>query len=1393
MSLNGLDDAKIREAHEAAVAEPGGWFLLKYASRDELEILGRGNGGIVEIRNNIAQHEEKSPLYGFLRYRRRNVIIKYLPEDCSRLIQARVSVHFNTICDRFAPYDTAFSIANHKELKDTKLSAACSLHAASGSTSSSTSSLRRRRLMEIAEEEEEEERERKRQSVVKEESISGKEDPTTPASPTTTLSPKITLNSDLANSPKATEFSGTRDPPQFSGIVRPPSPAKSFDEAARRLSSQTARPDLYSYSSYPYSKPKVKLAPRPSLDVNGHPSTSGGAGIYRPISALPAGFKLFSRKSKSQDKPGGSAENSIKEESEPRLLPPSIPENRPAEGELTRPHTSSGAHGSTNSLSGFGSVMESLPPPLPAAAKKNTISPEKARLMKAMKLREKKKMMSSQPTPDLLAVETPQQRVTLEVASKKQLADSISIEESPAGSDLHLDNRLSRSKADSGIDIDVSNDQVSVHTLSDSHPTSPIAASSDIGESTQASSLSESTDETVHPSGGLKEPGGAEDEEDEEEVAEELMQREDPAAEEEISPDNPTTTSLEPREDGTEEAAEPESHPALASEAAPEPEDDARDGDDVPEPASKPALEQIQTDFQEKALVRSPILPVSKFSTTSPRAAEMPETGSEGAQRNEDAPRDADGPIPHEGGETKLPQSPQLPIPLSKFSTRETRSPISPTVHDIPSVLAPSLVTPEPASSGDDALPAAGGGPDDVAETASIETRRSRRKHVEPIRTDLEIPGEKGTSDADWSEDDDLMDELQSATLEEAKPMMVSKSPIMPLFPGNSPPKRSATGLEGDATTPRSVLRTVSNPVRGGLLAPGDVTTSSARSISSGAAYLHKITQQPSSSDLRPKSAKIGSSISQRIKALERLSTTPGGPEGSERKDRPSSTFFSVRKPNTREPSRSPSVVDRATSLTRGTSPSPGNSRESSPETSKFRRDRSGSMASRLSVFEGGAIPRGRPESIQVTARIIREPGQQFPRVPEFKTDATDYVPLDLKQSPLVVDHQKATPGTSPAPTPTPEAQQEKEQNPPERRLSLLQRRFSKGRRSQSEDRETIKAAELEKDETEEPRPRRRSSLTIVKDFIKDRRGSILSGKSVSTDNLNLTINPASGNLASPALPTPSRSPSRPPSVHHNSLFPRRLSISSRRSSLDQKSPGPPPTGISGEVLSPSLMTEASGESEGEGKKSAPGSASGSNAGSTTTSPNPAKSNRASRFMRRLSNSLSSGRKTITPSISPTVAEEDAAEVEAAGQGIPPSRGSTMTGTYMQPTIVSYMGDVNVQFPDTLLWKRRTMCLDSQGFLILSAIQGVTATTPVAAAAAAKDRHHQAGAIKRYHLSDFKPPFIPEIEVQELPNSVVLDFVDGSGIQIACEDRAGQLSVLHVLEDAHQSHTSFGL
>ncbi|KAK0722587.1 hypothetical protein B0T26DRAFT_227474 [Lasiosphaeria miniovina] len=1469
MSLNGLDGASVREAHAAAVAEAGGWFLLKYVSRDEIELLDRGSGGIVEIRNSISQYNETSPLFGFLRYRRRNVLIKYMPEDCSRLVQARVTVHFNAVCERFSPYDTDFEITNAKELKDTKLSAACSLHAASNSTSSSTSSLRRRRLMEITEEEEEEERERKRQSIVKEDGglrpADGHQDSTTTSTSPIILAsePPVRLNADLANLPEASRFTDGVDPPSFLGVPRPSSPAKSFDEATRRMSSQSSRPDLY---SYPHGKSRVKLAPRPSADISGRPRTSAGSAVYRPVSTIPAGLKSSlakgTKKSRSQDNDNDEdgAESLIEEEPESGFEPTS---KRSAEAtplniiELTRPHTSSGAQAAVTSSHPFKSILPTLPPP---PNKQNGMTPEKARLLKAMKLREKKKMLGLQKSPDQQSVEESSEPGTPDLPeedAKLDASTTVKAEDVPVESERHVPSRLSAFKADSGIDVGP--DHASVDTHMDSHPTSPFAAS-DMGDSTKASSLSESTDETVlaakeqdlplwtnddHEDPVLspvprddgepatefaarnesesydREPGvPASKEVEDEELKEQRREKESDSTEElDEEADNTDPVGEDLIEALVEAPVEipvesPVEAPAEAAFEAP-----VEIPVDAPVEASVEAAAEAAVEISDKTPDKalpetvvtgdvSPahVLPVSKFSS----AALAPSPMDKGVGRSTNT-ETAASPVTPVGTvqsnsaelseETSRPL--RLRIPVSKFSAHETKSPISPATRTIPSIITHVSRDDHAVGAQTEAIrnkeeTEIG----DAVETASIETRRSKRAlALEPIRTDLDaLEKDKRHSEISLFDDDGLMEELQSATVQQAKPIMVSKSPITPFIPSDS--RKSPAGLDSGSTTPRFV-RTVSNPIRGPLLTPGDVSTSSARAVSSGAAYLHKITQQQAT-DLRPKSSKIGSSISQRIKALEKLSgsSTVGD---TPVKERPASTFFSVRKTSGREPSRSPSVVDRANSLTRGTTPSPPESRESSPETGKKTpRDRSGSLVNRLSMFEGGKMPRGRPESIQVTARIVRDPNQPFPRVPESKADATtEYGQLDLKQSPLVVDVKKKVPFPSlksnfshvSAKT-SPEQDVQLERKP-----SLLQRRFSKGRRSQSQDRNKEASKEEDKQETETLRPRRRSSLTVVKDFIKDRRESLLGAKSPSTDNLNLNLSSTSANLGSPALPTPSRSPSRPPSVHQSLSFPRRLSISSRRSSIEQSSPLVSTNNLLNGAMSPSRTTEASGESETDGKSTngadrrAGSSSSGSNPGSAATSPTPGKSatsSRTSRFIRRLSSSLGSGRKNIPPSISPTVAEEEDADVEAAGMIAPHSRGGTSAGatTHHQPSIVAFMGDVNVQFPDNLLWKRRTICLDSQGFLILSAVQGAAALTT---SAPGKDRHHQAGVIKRYHMSDFRLPYTPEMEVQELPNSVVLDFVDGSGLQIACEDRAGQMNVLQILQEAHQNHTSFGL
>jgi hypothetical protein len=54
-------------------------------------VLTRGTKGAAEARAAVAQYEEKSPLYGLLLYRRRKVLIKYVPEGTSRLLQGRLA------------------------------------------------------------------------------------------------------------------------------------------------------------------------------------------------------------------------------------------------------------------------------------------------------------------------------------------------------------------------------------------------------------------------------------------------------------------------------------------------------------------------------------------------------------------------------------------------------------------------------------------------------------------------------------------------------------------------------------------------------------------------------------------------------------------------------------------------------------------------------------------------------------------------------------------------------------------------------------------------------------------------------------------------------------------------------------------------------------------------------------------------------------------------------------------------------------------------------------------------------------------------------------------------------------------------------------------------------
>ncbi|KAM4062318.1 prolipoprotein diacylglyceryl transferase [Hirsutella rhossiliensis] len=1254
MSLNGLDDPNIVEAHETAASEPGGWFLLKYSERDAVELLSRGNGGVVEMRNAVLDYDETSPLYGFLKYRRRNVIVKHLPEDCSRLIQARVAVHFNAICERFSPYDTMFEIAAASELKDTKLSSACSLHAASCSTSSSTSSLRRRRLMEIAEEEEEEQRASKRQSV---HDLNG-DRPRSPAAGSMIADP-VALDSQLAASPEHAKFSAdsTAELPTFIGLDhRPTSSAKSSDTGSIQ-----PRPELFSSYSAPYGKPKVKLGPRPSLDVSGRPHT---AGSFRPISAIPAGFKLFGKgikKAKGSKNLGALAAASAEEGTAGHNLDPtatSIPEESLRhQGDTAAPATSSDASVDYATTS---------PPP----SKKATVSPEKARLMKAMQLREKRKMMSLQPpiaTPSSVDEDAPESKEVPADASEDNT------QKMPAGSQGVDDPEIVSIHSDSGDVPDTASflthaDQKSDLTQSDSRPASPVVTSSEADQSTKASSLSESTDETVR----AKDDGSALGNED---VTHETTPEED-LKDNELPPDESVPLS---DDSGLEVAA------ARAS------------GGTKPHGVSKnvaSAALSLGDGKQQDALVAHSDVEAPRSTASDTNAAvNVVHSDSEAVFDSETKTQDDE------------PQS-------AESTTSTDANQASTSNHDLVAtadvVLPPRAVSAAPqqvaetmtiaALDNQTAAAESHKGDADEMETTSAQSGQPKRKGlIEPIQTDLvQHTRHTSRSEMNFSDDEELMEELQSATVQEAKPMLVAKTPVSATFSTGPAKGRTASSAPHAHT-----VRTVSNPVRGNLVVPTDVSQSSARSLSSGAAYLHQVTQQQQQQggNLANK-PNIGSSISQRIKALEKLSAASGDTGAPGSRERPSSTFFAVKK---REPSKSPSVLERANSLRRNTPESRPQSKESSSESGRIsRRERSVSVTDRLSLFESAPAAgvsvvnrstsisrRGRPESVSVTAKIIRDSSQNVQAGFEPPKDPSEYSRLDLKQSPLLVDHRKAVP------EPTRTAAVE----PPPERRSTSEERNKSGKS-------------------------RQSSLSIVKDFIKERRRSVTSNQGDV--------------LVAPSAALPSRSPSRSPPVIQNSTFSPRLSISSRRSSLSQDRQS---------------VTSPIGEGYGDDTKSANGDK---------------KLSRAGRFMRRLS-TLSGSRSRNSPhGIAHTVAEESLEPVVPR----PATTGS--------PTIVSYMGDVNVQFPDTLLWKRRNLSLDSQGFLILSALPAHSG--------------RPAQGIKRYHLSEFRPPYIPDVEVQELPDSVVLDFIEGTSIQFACEDRAGQANVLSILQEAHATRGStYGL
>ncbi|KAK2741091.1 hypothetical protein FQN55_008495 [Onygenales sp. PD_40] len=1197
MSLNGLDDPPVIESYQAALTEAGGWFLLKYVSRDTVAILSRGTGGVAEIRITIDGYDEKSPLYGFLHFRRRKIILKYVPDGVSRLIQARLSVQFQSILDKFSPHDTVFTLALSSELTENALSSICFLHTASGSMTSSSSSLRRRRLGEITEDAEEsttpkEETfaqadngyEKRRESVFSRTSEAtavpnhhsrGRDNNTTGnSSPRTdsTSRPSRDLSESRPDKPLPS-VPRDRTGSQSSGVAQrhlidhPAQPTES------RKSSQSTRPSLRDLDTMSLYRPKVKLGPRPSMDPTGRPRTAGSMGRStetRPVASLPAGVRMSTRKN-------GSSTGRPK--SQPDIPVPRLPSSMaPPVPELLIPPPPLNIGPFSRNAPGSPRSVFSVPTSL-------SVAPEKQRLMRALELRKKQmeKSAGEAEKKKKNAVKTEPEEVTKKFAIEEN-KENIEIVEvaltttEPAQTDV----AMIQPDADSPKQQHVAETKPDrppppVPTVNEKKPTPPSPNPSN-PDSDSAVDVRPPEPTTIPPAS----PPPSATTNHSSDPADEL-----PTPTQSIEPDPVEKIKVEEEGKDNEEDTK--------EEKARKPKVEMEIADDVSEPGH-PGLEVVE------------IEPVN---------GTLKELHDETEQPNIIDPLDATAKdiksseleIPA-GSADSQPAPETLATPTAKppQSDDATISPISqnPDVPDVP-----------PSVNGT-GKPKSDQGSDEKEVVVADNLKNRRRGLVDPIHIVTNIDD----SDEDnLLSDDSFMEELGSATFQEAKPIAVPKTPMA-----------SAFAKRGDASSPAdwATSRVVSTPTNAGY--PGSDVQALPIGRSASGSYLENPKPVPV---MVAKKVNVSSGISKRIKALEMFSSREGQqslapqPAPPTTSSSSSSPFEKFRKRASLSQSSLPpasSFRSKSPSYT----PSPSSPEERSPGSSKRTEPQPTNIQSR-----------SKSNSVSVTARIIRDPAAPVNDTPP---DPSEPSVLNLQRSPLIVERD--APDSPPRPS-------------------------------------TSTAT----------RPEQRS--------------------------LSTSSSTGSGRPA------------------NNSGVPRSDSITSRLSASSwSKHEGHSPHASTDSPHSPLDRVDEGKEDKKESRKS--------------------------RIIRRMSSITTNSRRGILNAISPTLKEEEVQVSTPKDEDLVPD-----------PPQVVDIGEVNVQFPDTLLWKRRFMRIDDQGYLIL---------TPGTIDGTARN------IVKRYHLSEFRTPSLPDQDRQELPNSIVLDFQDGSTLQCACESRQGQSTILQTLLEAHRSY-----
>lgn len=911
---------------------------------------------------------------------------------------ARVTVQFQSVIEKFSPNDTVFSFAESTDLRDSALSSACSLHTATASIKSSNDSLPQKCLAEITEDVSEPRADTVQRILAHGGSTSsvGIED--------TRFGPEKVngfASADLTRhrSTSATTQSSSR-PRASSNTDKPlPLPPGSPEDHTRedmipgslldygehntrpstdgRFSSSSTRPSTRDlYDAYGYKK-KAKMGPRPSTDSVGAPSNLGiRTDEFRPVSTLPAGLRMPSRKAV----PPRPASRQTQTSPPIRTSSP-IKSSLPAQANFLEKMTSKTIPGAPvtpictpdRNLHIPTNGLRTTRLPEPGSPK---LTPEKQRLMKALKLR--KEQIAAQNSVNGLGIRNTSEEPEL---GKSEIDDSIlsavfdasnsteGLEPVPnTAKDLAKEG--SRPLEDSPISVPETVEEPSTQASSitdeeeavaqerqESHLTSiPLVLehhylSNNLSKNTQSYLTGRHQTAVDDPKGNLLTENGPPEHLSHSDAP---MQPESEAAGQNV---------IEHKVEG-KESSKPEKHDysgvmnggvpaeAIGGEKQLSPsqalgsqtsriQSIADKGDPLPDRRITAELDENsevkqsepQSGYEKvpstgealknEDFVQSPCLWESEKvqSTLSPNGqARVLQLQSERSHR-----RSLEHPVQESDESTPQEPSNDVVQPLLVRRSSSAKSIAIPSdninAHEVP--LPPIDEDEEISLSPQRALfrkeantyhsPHTDGELRTTIRGAEIPLRNSEHQvtgnstpngvgerqfrsqgAVNPIRR-VSSPDQ---SDEQFLSDDSFMEELKSATVQEAKPVSVSKSPIKPVFSRSE----SEQKLNGSVKGSRSVSTPVDRSAKDGEIFPSlrpSSPLSTARSVS--AQHAPRPDSQQSNV---PVSKKIGvsSSISQRIKALEQLSSRPTSPVSP--KLAPNTpTFLGLRATSLRTPS----------------------------------------------------------------------------------------------------------------------------------------------------------------------------------------------------------------------------------------------------------------------------------------------------------------------------------------------------------------------------------------------------------------------------------------------------------------------------------------------------------